>query len=85
MSETSARECSSWSSKKPGLYVLGEVVLLGTLTKTGSIHKVEDGYISLPSMNEPGVEAAMGDWLHEPECSVLSAGFFELKASEPLV
>ena len=59
--------------------------LTGTLTKTGAIHKVEGGYIGLPSMNEPGVEAAIGDSLHNPEGSVMSAGFFELKASDPLV
>ena len=59
--------------------------LTGTLSKAGSIHKVEGGYIGLPSMNETGVEAAIGDSLHNPEGSVMSAGFFELKASKPLV
>jgi ethanolamine utilization protein EutQ (cupin superfamily) len=59
--------------------------LVGTLSKAGSIHKVVGGYVGLPSMNEPGTVAAIGDSLHNPEGSVMSAGFFELKASEPLV
>jgi ethanolamine utilization protein EutQ len=59
--------------------------LVGTLSKAGSIHKVVDGYIDLPSMNLPGSEAAIADSLHNPEGSVMSAGFFELKASEPVV
>ncbi|WP_413249050.1 cupin domain-containing protein [Sinomonas flava] len=46
---------------------------------------MEGGYLGLPSMNEPGVDAAIGDSLHNPEGSVMSAGFFELKASDPLV
>ena len=59
--------------------------LVGTLSKAGSIHKVERGYIGLPSMDLPGSDAAIGDSLHNPEGSVMSAGFFELKASEPVV
>src|SRR6476620_682929 len=59
--------------------------LVGTLSKAGSIHKVVGGYVGLPPMNEPGTVAAIGDSLHNPEGSVMSAGFFELKASEPLV
>ena len=59
--------------------------VVGTLSKAGSIHKVEGGYLGLPPMNEPGTVAAIGDSLHNPEGSVMSAGFFELKASEPLV
>lgn len=59
--------------------------LTGKLSKTGSLYKVEGGHIGLPSMNELGVEASIGDSLHNPEGSVMSAGFFELKASEPLV
>lgn len=62
-----------------------EITTLGTLTKAGAIHKVEGGYLGLPSMNEPGTIAAIGDSLHNPEGSVMSAGFFELKASQPLV
>lgn len=62
-----------------------ETITPGTLSKAGSIHKVEGGYFGLPSMNEPGVEAAIGESLHDPEGSVMSAGFFELNASEPLV
>ena len=50
--------------------------LTGKFTKAGSIHKVENGYIGLPSMNEPGVDAAIGDALHNPEGPVLSSGFF---------
>ncbi len=60
-------------------------ILTGTLSKAGSIHKVEGDYIDLPSMNEPGVEAAIGDSLQNPEGSVMSSGFFELKAADPLV
>lgn len=59
--------------------------LVGTLTKTGAIHKVENGYIGLPSMNLAGSIAAIGDSLANPEGSVMSAGFFELKASAPAV
>lgn len=59
--------------------------LSGTLTRAGSIHKVENGYIGLPSMNLPGSDAAIGDSLSNPAGSVMSAGFFELKASEPAV
>ncbi|MDJ0358565.1 cupin domain-containing protein [Paenarthrobacter sp. PH39-S1] len=59
--------------------------VVGTLSKTGSIHKVENGYIGLPSMNVPGCDAAIADSLTNPEGSVMSSGFFELKASEPLV
>ncbi|MDR7084784.1 ethanolamine utilization protein EutQ (cupin superfamily) [Arthrobacter ginsengisoli] len=62
-----------------------ETTLVGTLSKAGSIHKVENGFLGLPSMNEPGTVAAIGDSLHNPEGSVMCAGFFELKASEPLV
>ena len=54
-----------------------ETTLVGTLTKAGSIHKVENGFIGLPSMNEPGTVAAIGDSLHNPEGSVMCAGFFE--------
>ncbi|MDJ0358218.1 cupin domain-containing protein [Paenarthrobacter sp. PH39-S1] len=59
--------------------------LVGTLSKAGSIHKVEGGYLGLPSMNQSGIDAAIGDSLSNPEGSVMCAGFFELKASEPLV
>ncbi len=59
--------------------------LVGTLSKAGSIYKVEGGYIGLPSMNEPGCDSAIGDSLSNPGGSVMCAGFFELKASKPLV
>lgn len=62
-----------------------ETTTLGTFTKAGSIHKVENGFIGLPSMNVPGVDAAIGDSLTHPTGAVMSSGFFELKASEPLV
>lgn len=62
-----------------------DITLMGTQTKAGAIHKVENGFIDLPSMNEPGTIAAIGDSLHNPEGSVMCAGFFELKASEPLI
>ena len=58
---------------------------MGKLTKAGSIHKVEAGYTGLPKMDAPGSEAAIGDSLHNPEGSVMCAGFFELQKSEPLV
>lgn len=57
----------------------------GTLTKAGSIHKVEDGYKNLPAMDAPGSEAFIADSLANPNGSAISSGFFELKASEPLV
>lgn len=59
--------------------------VVGTLSKTGAIYKVENGYIGLPSMNAPGCDAAIADSLTHPNGSVMSSGFFELKASEPLV
>ena len=62
-----------------------EATAVGTFTKTGSIHKVENGFIGLPSMNITGVDAAIADSLTHPNGSVMSSGFFELKASEPLV
>ncbi len=62
-----------------------ETLTVGTLSKTGAIHKVENGFIGLPSMNIPGVDAVIGDSLTHPNGSVMSSGFFELKASEPLV
>ncbi|WP_018600443.1 cupin domain-containing protein [Mycobacterium sp. 155] len=62
-----------------------EITTIGTLSKAGAIHKVEKAYEGLPSMDEAGVVAAIGDALHNPEGSVMCAGFFELKKSEPLV
>ncbi len=62
-----------------------ETTTAGTLTKAGSIHKVENGYLGLSSMNIRGVAAVIDDSLTHPEGSVMSCGFFELKASEPLV
>ncbi len=59
--------------------------LIGTLSKAGAIHKVEDGFKDLPAMDAPGTEAFIGDSLSNPEGSAISGGFFELKASEPLV
>ncbi|WP_115788227.1 cupin domain-containing protein [Arthrobacter silvisoli] len=59
--------------------------LLGTLSKAGAIHKVEKAYLEIPSMDLPGSEAFIGDALHNPEGTVMSAGFFELKKSEPVV
>jgi ethanolamine utilization protein EutQ len=59
--------------------------LTGTLGKTGAIYQVQNGYLDLPQMNEPGSDAAIGDSLSNPEGSVMCAGFFELRASEPLV
>ncbi|WP_458318687.1 cupin domain-containing protein [Mycolicibacterium brisbanense] len=64
---------------------MAEITTVGTLSKAGSIHKVERGYEGLPSMNEPGVVASIADSLHNPEGTVMSSGFFELKKSEPLV
>src|SRR5262245_47026327 len=59
--------------------------LVGSLSKAGAIHKVENGFLGLPDMDAPGTDAAIGDALHNPEGTVMSAGFFELKKSEPLV
>lgn len=58
---------------------------LATITTAGAIQKATDGFTRLPSMNEPGVEAAIGDSFHNPGGAVLSGGFFELKAGAPLV
>ena len=55
--------------------------VLGTPTKTGAIHKVEKGFIGLPSMNIPGVEAFIGDSLTHPNGSVMSSGFFTAHGS----
>jgi ethanolamine utilization protein EutQ len=62
-----------------------EITTIGTLSKAGAIHKVEDGFVGLPKMDEPGTDAAIADSFHNPEGTVMSAGFFELKKSEPLV
>lgn len=59
--------------------------LNGNLTKAGAIHKVEDGFMNLPGMDVPGSEAFIADSLSNPEGSAISCGYFELKASEPLV
>lgn len=59
--------------------------MTGTLSKAGSIQKVEAGYLGLPAMDEPGCDAAIGDSFSNPGGSAISSGFFELKASEPLV
>jgi hypothetical protein len=40
-----------------------DTTLVGTLSKAGAIHKVVGGYVGLPSMNEPGTVAALGDSL----------------------
>lgn len=62
-----------------------EVPLLGTQSQAGAIRKVENGFTGLPKMDEPGTNGAIGDSLHNPDGSVMCAGFFELKAAEPLV
>jgi ethanolamine utilization protein EutQ len=49
------------------------------------IGKVEKGYENLPSMNEPGCEAFIGDAFANPDGAVFCSGFFELFHSEPLV
>ncbi|GAA2900442.1 ethanolamine utilization protein [Pseudonocardia halophobica] len=54
-------------------------------TVEGAIMKVEKGDENLPSMNEPGCEAWIGDSFRNPGGAVICSGFFELKASEPLV
>lgn len=61
-----------------------EQQLLGTMSKTGSIHKVTGAKQNIPSMQEPGVEAFIGDALMNPEGARMCSGFFELKAGEPL-
>ncbi|WP_120003048.1 cupin domain-containing protein [Nesterenkonia muleiensis] len=61
-----------------------EQQLLGTMTKGGAIHKVEGAKSGIPSMNEPGVEAFIGDAYMNPEGARMCSGFFELKAGSPL-
>jgi ethanolamine utilization protein EutQ len=61
-----------------------EQQLLGTLTTAGAIHKVEGAQQGIPSMNEPGVNAFIGDAYANPGDSTMCSGFFELKAGEPL-
>ncbi|GAA1821689.1 cupin domain-containing protein [Nesterenkonia flava] len=61
-----------------------EQQLLGTMTITGDIHKVSDAKQAIPSMNEPGVEAFIGDAYMNPRGARMCSGFFELKAGEPL-
>lgn len=51
----------------------------------GAIQKVEKGYEGLPSMDEPGCKAFIGDAFTNPEGAVFCSGFFELFRSEPLV
>ncbi|HKP08599.1 MAG TPA: cupin domain-containing protein [Microbacterium sp.] len=58
---------------------------IATITRAGAIYKASEGAKNLPSMNEPGVEAWIGDSFHNPDGSVLSSGFFELKAGAPLI
>ncbi|MCA4131775.1 ethanolamine utilization protein [Arthrobacter sp. M4] len=62
-----------------------DTTLSGTMSKGGSIHKVENGFLDLPKMDEEGCEAFIADSYANPEGSAMCAGFFELKASEPLV
>ncbi|REE04177.1 cupin domain-containing protein [Citricoccus muralis] len=62
-----------------------EQQLLGSMTRAGAIHKVEGAQQIIPSMNEPGVNAFIGDAYANPEGSQMCSGFFELKAGEPLV
>lgn len=62
-----------------------EQQLLGTMIKGGAIHKVENAHENIPSMNEPGVSAFIGDAYANPEGSTMCSGFFELKAGEPLI
>lgn len=54
-------------------------------TVEGAIRKVEKGYENLPSMNEPGSEAFIGDSFSNPGGAVICSGFFELFHSEPLI
>lgn len=58
---------------------------IAAISRAGSILKATDGFKKLPSMNQPGVEASIGDSFHNPGGSVLSSGFFELKKGDPLV
>ena len=61
-----------------------ETQLLGTMTKAGKIHKVTGAQDNIPSMEEPGVNAFIGDAYMNPEGSRMCSGFFELKAGEAL-
>jgi ethanolamine utilization protein EutQ len=54
-------------------------------TAEGSIQKVEKGYENLPSMDEPGCKAFIGDAFANPGGAAICSGFFELFHSEPLV
>lgn len=62
-----------------------EQQLLGSMTTAGTIHKVEGAQQGIPSMNEPGVNAFIGDAYSNPGGARMCSGFFELKAGEPLV
>ena len=54
-------------------------------TIQGCIQKVEKGYENLPSMNEPGSKAFIGDAFVNPGGAVICSGFFELFNSQPLI
>ena len=51
---------------------------------TTAIGHVTDGYEDLPSMQEPGCRAFVGDVFAHLGGSELCSGFFELFASQPL-
>ena len=62
-----------------------DTTTIADVTRAGAIYKAVGGFKNLPSMNQPGSEAFIGDSLAIPDGSRLCAGFFELKAGEPLV
>lgn len=55
------------------------------IEQAGAILRAVVGESDLPSMNEPGAEAFIGDSFLNPAGSVLASGFFELKKGAPLV
>lgn len=54
-------------------------------TTQRQIRKVDEGWKDLPSMEEPGSEAFIGDAHSNPDGCEMCSGFFELKKSEPLL
>lgn len=62
-----------------------ETTTIAEVSQAGAIYKAVGGHLNLPSMNQPGANAYIGDSLSNPGGSRLCAGYFELKAGEPLV
>lgn len=56
-----------------------------TLGTAGAMRNVEGGFIGLPQMDAPGTDTGIADSFSNPEGTVTSTGFFELKKSQPVV